>query len=63
MAAATERSVQHMFTIIGGEEDGWPLIKNLGGFFANKINVCKYATFGRTNLSVDGSIVEKIGCH
>jgi hypothetical protein len=60
---ATQRNVQNMFTLLGSEDDSWPLIKNLGGFFANKINVCKYATFGMVAPAVDASIVEKIGCH
>jgi hypothetical protein len=50
-------------SVIGNEAEQWVTIKNLTGFFSNKLDGCIFVSIGKSNSSliVDAEISEMIG--
>lgn len=57
--AAADRTI-NMFYTLGEPSDKWPVMRNLASFFASKAGGTIYVTIGKTDLSIDGPIAEKL---
>lgn len=56
---ATQTAI-NMFYTLGAPDDKWPVMRNLGSFFASKGAGTIYATFGKLDMAIDAAIAEKL---
>jgi len=61
MPTAAAQTTINMFYTLGAPTDKWPVMRNLGSFFASKGAGTIYATFGKLDMAIDGAIAEKLG--
>jgi hypothetical protein len=61
MATALGQTQVGGFYLCGNDDDLWPMMRNITGFFQKKADAVNYVSFGKVSIELDASIFEKTG--